>query len=95
MISLKKSHLTLRELWDVGKYLKRFRLKLCFLSKTRVVALSQASQFSITHMSEYRLRMRMGVHSGEVIGSVVGSKMPHFSVFGDTVSLFSKFQFKP
>jgi hypothetical protein len=29
--------------------------------------------------------MRMGVHSGEVIGSVVGSKMPHFSVFGDTV----------
>jgi class 3 adenylate cyclase len=31
--------------------------------------------------------MRMGIHSGEVIGSVVGSKMPHFSVFGDTVTL--------
>jgi class 3 adenylate cyclase len=31
--------------------------------------------------------MRMGIHTGEVIGSVVGSKMPHFSVFGDTVTL--------
>ena len=31
--------------------------------------------------------MRMGIHSGALIGSVVGVKMPHFSVFGETVHL--------
>ena len=30
--------------------------------------------------------MRMGIHSGACIGSVLGLKMPHFSVFGETVS---------
>ena len=29
----------------------------------------------------------MGIHSGALIGSVVGVKMPHFSVFGETVHL--------
>jgi len=45
----------------------------------------QASQFTVPHKQDYKLRMRMGIHTGEVIGSVVGSKTPHFSVFGDTV----------
>ena len=28
----------------------------------------------------------MGIHSGACIGSVLGLKMPHFSVFGETVN---------
>ena len=37
------------------------------------------------HKINYKLRMRMGIHSGACIGSVLGLKMPHFSVFGETV----------
>ena len=41
--------------------------------------------FQVKHKEKYKLRMRMGIHSGALIGSVVGVKMPHFSVFGETV----------
>ena len=33
---------------------------------------------------------RMGMHSGRVVGGVVGSKIPHYSVFGDTVEIAGK-----
>ena len=45
----------------------------------------------VKHKINYKLRMRMGIHSGACIGSVLGLKMPHFSVFGETVSLFILF----
>ena len=45
----------------------------------------------VKHKINYKLRMRMGIHSGACIGSVLGLKMPHFSVFGETVSLFTLF----
>uniref|UniRef100_A0A0K2UXU2 Guanylate cyclase domain-containing protein n=1 Tax=Lepeophtheirus salmonis TaxID=72036 RepID=A0A0K2UXU2_LEPSM len=47
----------------------------------------QVEGFKISHKPTYKLRMRMGIHSGGCVGSVVGSKMPHFSVFGDTVNI--------
>ena len=42
--------------------------------------------FKVKHRPSYKLQMRMGIHSGKCVGSVVGSKMPHFSIFGETVS---------
>ena len=56
------------------------------ISQMALQLMHQVDGFEVKHRPKYKLRMRMGIHSGRCVGSVVGSKMPHFSVFGDTVS---------
>ena len=50
------------------------------LSKMALDLLAKVLTFEIKHKPNHRLKLRMGMHSGQVVGGVVGSKIPHYSV---------------